>query len=56
MTELFAPDEEELDQMISEVQHEIEEAESQLEYDQLHDQLQDLREKRQQLIIQNNAL
>lgn len=33
MTELFAPNEEELDQMILEVQQQMEEAESQLEYD-----------------------
>lgn len=56
MTELFAPNEEELDQMILEVQEKMNEAESQLEYDHLHDQLKDLREKKRQLLIQDNAL
>ena len=56
MTEIFEPNEEELDQMIIDTQEKMEDAESQLEYDQLHDELKDLREKRQQLIIQNNAL
>ena len=56
MTELFAPDEEELDQMILEVQNEMEEAESQLEYDQLHNQLKDLREQKRILILKNNIL
>lgn len=56
MTELFAPNEEELDQMIQDIQQEMEEAESQLEYNQLHDKLKELREARRQLIIQNNTL
>ena len=37
--EFFPPNEEELDQMILEIQQKMEGAESQLEYDQLHDQL-----------------
>ncbi|WP_162990011.1 hypothetical protein [Chryseobacterium sp. 6424] len=56
MTELFAPNEEELDQMILEVQQQMEEAESQLEYDHLHDRLKDLRNQKQQLLIQDNIL
>ena len=55
MTELFAPNEEELDQMIEEVKEKMAEAESQLEYDHLHDQLKDLRAKRQQLIKDNEV-
>ena len=55
-TEFFPPNEEELDDMIREVQQQMEEAESQLEYDQLHDRLKDLRNQKQQLLIQNNAL
>lgn len=55
MTELFEPNEEELDQMILEVQKQMEEAESQLEYDHLHDQLKDLRAQRQQLIKDNEV-
>lgn len=50
MTELFAPDEEELDQMIIDIQISMEEAESQLEYDQLVDQLKDLRKQREEFI------
>lgn len=56
MTELFEPNEEELDQMILDIQQQMDEAESQLEYGQLADQLKDLRQKRQKLIIENNAL
>lgn len=56
MTELFAPNEEELDQMILDVQEKMDEAESQLEYDHLHDQLKDLREQKRILIITDNTL
>ncbi len=56
MTELFAPNEEELDQMILDIQEQMNEAESQLEYDQLHDTLKDLREQKRKLLIQNSAL
>lgn len=50
MTELFAPNEEELDQMIIDIQIQMDEAESQLEYDHLHDQLKDLRKQREEFI------
>ena len=56
MSEFFPPNEEELDDMIGEVQQQMEDAERQLEYDQLHDRLKELREQKRQLTIQNNAL
>lgn len=54
--QFFPPTEAELDEMILKVQKQMENAENQQEYDQLHDQLKDLRNQRQQLIIKNNAL
>ncbi len=56
MNEFFPPNEEELDDMIREVQQQMEDAESQLEYDHLHDRLKDLREQKRQFLIQNNTL
>lgn len=54
--EIFPPTESELDQMILDVQKEMEFANNQLHYDQLHDKLKELRKQRQELIITNNAL
>ena len=54
--EIFPPTESELDQMILDVQKEMESAKNQLDYDQLHDKLKELRKQRQELIISNNAL
>lgn len=56
MSEFFQPTEAELDQMIREVQKKMDSAIEKAEYDQLHDQLKDLRERKRKLIITNNAL
>lgn len=54
--EMFPPTENELDEMIITVQQKMETAATQLEYDQLYDELHELREKRRQLIIKNNTI
>ncbi len=54
--EIFPPDEEELQQIIAELQTKMENAESQLEYDEYRLQLQHREEQLRQLTIINNAL
>ena len=54
--EFFPPTEAELDDMIKDIQKKMETAEDRAEYDKLHDKLKELRQQKQQLIIQNNAL
>ena len=54
--EMFPPTEEELADMIREVQQQMEEAESRLEYDELSARLYELERQQQELIIKNNAL
>lgn len=53
---MFPLTEEELDQLILEVQCDMEKAQTQLQYDQLHDKLKELRETRRQLLITNNTI
>lgn len=53
---MFPPSEEELLQMIAEVQQQMQEAESRLEYDELNARLYELKKQQQELIIKNNAL
>ena len=55
-SEIFPLTEEELDEMILQVQRDMETAQSQLQYDQLHDKLKELRETRRQLLITNNTI
>ena len=50
-TEFFPPNEEELEQMIAEIQQQMNDAESQLEYNQLHDQLKEYRLQLQKLTL-----
>lgn len=55
-TELFEPNEEELNQMIKELEFQMDECESQAEFNELKYQLDELLQRQRQLIIQNNAL
>ena len=55
-TEFFPPTEEELETMISETENKMERAQSQDEWLEYLNRLQELKDQLQQLIIQNNAL
>lgn len=54
--EMFPPDEEELEEIIAGLKEKMNDAESQLEYDEYKLQLQHREKQLQQLIITNNAL
>ncbi len=54
--EIFPPDEEELEVIIAELKQKMNDAESQLEYDEYKLQLQHREKQLQLLIIKNNAL
>ncbi len=54
--EMFPPDEEELEVIIAELKQKMNDAESQLEYDEYKLQLQHREKQLQLLIINNNAL
>ena len=55
-SEIFPLTEQELDDLILIVQRDMENAPTQLQYDQLHDKLKELRETRRQLLITNNTI
>gem|GEM_PF-1163618 len=54
--EMFPPDEEELEEIIAGLKEKMNDAESQLEYDEYKLQLQQREKQLQQLIITNNTL